>query len=96
MKNPAIEFATELDLSDAAKSRKAIGLTTVTVLTGLSPNHIWRLVRDGKFPRPISISEYRRRWLEREVLAWLDEKIAARDSNSYDPKPRTKSKAAAA
>jgi prophage regulatory protein len=45
-----------------------------------SPVHLWRLERDGKFPRRIPITAGGRKgWLEAEVVAWQQERIAARD-----------------
>jgi predicted DNA-binding transcriptional regulator AlpA len=45
-----------------------------------SPVHLWRLERDGKFPRHIPITAGgRKAWLESEVVAWQQERIAARD-----------------
>ncbi len=39
-----------------------------------------RLIRGGKFPRPVRIGQRTNVWLESEVDAWLAEKIAERDA----------------
>ena len=41
--------------------------------------HIHRLVKAGKFPRPIKIGENCNAWLEPEIDQHIEEKIAERD-----------------
>ncbi len=48
-------------------------------LVPFSDMHIWRLEREGKFPRRIRIGPNRVSWRLSEVLAWIDEKADARD-----------------
>jgi prophage regulatory protein len=50
----------------------------VRALTGLSDSGIYRGVRQGTFPAPVKLSANVSRWLRHEVLAWRDERIAAR------------------
>jgi prophage regulatory protein len=45
-----------------------------------SKAHLHRLVRDGKFPRPIKIGENRNAWIEEEVDAHIEAKIAERNT----------------
>lgn len=33
---------------------------------------IWRMTRDGAFPRPVTIAGNRRVWRERDVIAWIE------------------------
>ena len=49
------------------------------LLVPYSDMHIWRLEREGKFPRRIRIGPNRVSWRLSEVLAWIDEKADARD-----------------
>jgi prophage regulatory protein len=49
----------------------------VQELTSLSQRSIDRLVREDKFPKPIWIAEGRKAWVLSEVLAWINEKMAA-------------------
>jgi prophage regulatory protein len=44
--------------------------------------HIDRLIRAGKFPRPIKIGENKNAWLEDEIDAHIAGKKAERDSTS--------------
>jgi prophage regulatory protein len=47
-----------------------------------SRNHIHRLVKAGKFPRPIKLGENANAWVEDEVDAYLKGKIAERDRSA--------------
>lgn len=42
--------------------------------------HIYRMVAAGKFPKPVTIGEARIAWLDEEVEAWIDGRIAERDA----------------
>ncbi len=48
----------------------------VTRRTSLSVRSIDRKVAAGKFPAPVSISDYRKAYIETEVDAWIAEHIA--------------------
>jgi prophage regulatory protein len=43
----------------------------------LAHSTIWRLVRDGQFPRPIKIGKSAR-FSEREIQEWIAARLAAR------------------
>jgi prophage regulatory protein len=43
---------------------------TVEKLSGLSRATIYRLIKSGKFPRPLSIGTGAVRWRQSEVIAW--------------------------
>ena len=51
--------------------------------------HIYRLVRAGKFPKPIKLGENRIAWVEAEVDEWINNKIAERDADMGCPHDRT-------
>jgi prophage regulatory protein len=44
--------------------------------------HLDRLIRAGKFPRPIKIGENRNAWIEEEVDAYILAKRDARDADA--------------
>jgi prophage regulatory protein len=44
--------------------------------------HVRRLEAVGKFPKRIPLSRQKIAWLEDEVLAWIAQRIAERDSAS--------------
>jgi len=41
--------------------------------------HLDRLIKAGKFPRPVKIGENKNAWLATEIEVWLAGRIAARD-----------------
>jgi prophage regulatory protein len=43
---------------------------TVEKLSGLSRATIYRLIKSGKFPRPVSIGTGSVRWRQSDVIAW--------------------------
>ena len=36
--------------------------------------HLYRLVKEGKFPRPVRFGENRVAWNKQEILAWIGAK----------------------
>jgi prophage regulatory protein len=44
--------------------------------------HLWRLVRDGKFPKPVHLGERKIAWVADEIDAHLKRKVAERDANA--------------
>lgn len=57
--------------------KRVLRLREVQSLTGLSRTQIY--VRED-FPQPIRLGPNTAGWLQGEVLAWLDERIAAREA----------------
>ena len=52
--------------------RRILRAKEVIKLTGLSRSTIWRLQRQGKFPRSRRIGDVAVGWLDAEVLAWIN------------------------
>ena len=44
-----------------------------------SPQHIARLEKAGQFPKRVPLGPNRVGWVEREVLDWLEERLAQRE-----------------
>ena len=63
-------------------SNKLIKLQTVISLTCLSRSHVYALVQQNNFPKPIKLSERSSAWVESEVLDWIDARIVARDEEA--------------
>lgn len=47
-----------------------------------SKPHLYRLIKDQAFPRPVSVGGNRIGFVEAEIDAWLNAKIAARDGKA--------------
>jgi prophage regulatory protein len=52
-----------------------IRLKEVVNRVGISKSNIYRLIPEGKFPRPIQLGPNSVAWLESEVSGWVNEKI---------------------
>lgn len=57
--------------ADAANDR-LIPFARVEQIAGLKRTRIYRMIREGKFPRPYKPGGYGSRWSEAEVRAWLE------------------------
>lgn len=53
-----------------------IRLEAVKARTCLSRSTIYAYIQDGRFPRPIAISERCVAWIEAEIDGWIAERIA--------------------
>ncbi len=57
---------------------KLFRLPQVKELTQLSSAGIYRLMKQGKFPKQIKIAERSSRWIESEIMDFITEKMEAR------------------
>jgi prophage regulatory protein len=62
------------------KRRNVLRLPAVKAKTGLKNDSIYRLAKQGTFPRPIKLSERSSGWFEDEIDAYLERCAAARDA----------------
>ncbi len=58
---------------------KIIRRPAVVERTGLPVSSLYLLIAQGRFPKPVPISERSVGWVEAEVDAWLEARIAQRD-----------------
>ena len=49
----------------------------VESLAGIGRSLIYKLMTEGRFPRPVKISSYAVRWRKDEVLAWIESRPRA-------------------
>jgi prophage regulatory protein len=52
----------------------------VEAMTGLARSTLYALIAAGAFPKPVPLWGTAVGWIEAEVQAWVDARIAARDS----------------
>ena len=57
-------------------------------LVPFSRQHIFRLEKEGKFPRRIQVGANRIGWLQNEIEAWLQTRIDARGAGELRGDPR--------
>ena len=66
----------KIDLEQAAPAQQhqavdfLLPRKTVEKLSGLSRATIYRLIKSGKFPRPLSLGTGSVRWRQSDVIAW--------------------------
>ncbi|SPW28700.1 Predicted transcriptional regulator [Edwardsiella tarda] len=58
---------------------KLVDMKTIVEFTGLTDKWFYKLINEGLFPKPIKMGRSSR-WLESEVKAWMQQRIA--DSRS--------------
>jgi prophage regulatory protein len=46
-----------------------------------SKAHLWRLERNGSFPKRVPLSAGRHAWVENEIDDWVTSRIAVRDGS---------------
>lgn len=61
---------------------RILRLPAVETKTGLRRDTIYRLGREGTFPRPVKINERATGWIESEVDAFIERRIAERDAEN--------------
>lgn len=61
---------TELNLLED----KLVDMTFITSFTGLTDKWFYKLISEGKFPKPIKMGRSSR-WLESEIKQWIQLKI---------------------
>jgi prophage regulatory protein len=54
-------------------------MPTVRAKTGLSRSKIYEELKEGKFPKPVKLSDRCSAWIESEVEEWQKGKIAERN-----------------
>ena len=45
-----------------------------------SKAHLWRMIREGKFPKPVKLGPRRVAFVDSEIDNWLDARIAERNA----------------
>jgi prophage regulatory protein len=63
---------------------RVLSINELKPLKGIrySKPHLYRLIKVGKFPKPIELGENCIAFVESEVDAWLEAKLADRDAKA--------------
>jgi prophage regulatory protein len=59
--------------------KRIIRLPAVEIKTGLKHSAIYQKMAEGDFPRPVPLGPKAVGWIEAEIDAWIDDRIAERD-----------------
>ncbi|MEA3404893.1 MAG: AlpA family transcriptional regulator [Pseudomonadota bacterium] len=57
------------------ESRNLLRIGEVSKRTTISKPHIYTLIRQGKFPKPIKLTANTSVWLESDIDSWIDSRI---------------------
>lgn len=60
----------------ATELRRFMRRPQVEAVTGLPTSTLYALIARGDFPRPINITPCRVAWLESDVIAWQEARLA--------------------
>lgn len=73
-------------MSEETKVRRArlIRLPVVMDWTGLGRDSVYRLGKQGRFPKPYKIGQRASAWLESDVLRWIEERITNQAQSKTD------------
>jgi prophage regulatory protein len=55
-------------------------LPDVMAVTALCRDSVYRMAREGRFPKPIKIGDRASAWLEPEIQAWIERRAASRQA----------------
>jgi len=72
-------------LRDTQRPPRILRLREVRARTGRSTSSIYQDMRDGLFPRPVSLGGASVGWIEAEVSRWIEARIAERDGAKATP-----------
>jgi prophage regulatory protein len=64
------------------RGRRVLRLDVVEAKCGLRKSQIYEGIENGTFPKPVPVSERAVAWLEDELDAWIEARIAVRDSGT--------------
>lgn len=70
--------------NQSVENARLIRRKEVQAKTGLGASSIYALMKEGKFPLAIELSERRVAWLEAEIDQWIAERIANRKVSSLE------------
>ena len=60
--------------------QKLVRLPEVIQRTSLSRSTIYEMMAERRFPRPVKLNLRSNGWIEDEIDAWLDSRIATREA----------------
>lgn len=69
-------------MDDHTSLEKFIMLPQVREIVPYSASHLWRLERAGQFPKRVRLGGNRVAWLQSEVSAWVESKLASRSDST--------------
>ncbi|MDC7693471.1 AlpA family transcriptional regulator [Asticcacaulis sp. DXS10W] len=72
----AVTAKDENAVSPTLPAKRIVRLPEVKALTGLSRSTVYERIREGQFPKPVGLGGRNVGWVEGEVTAWIERRIA--------------------
>src|SRR5262245_39261154 len=72
--------------SQSAAVQNILRMPQVKAATGLGQSHIYQLMSEGRFPRPVKLANQAVGWLENEVAEWQQSLVRA--EGGWSPRDR--------
>ena len=63
-------------IASHGQGERLLRLRDVLAIVGMSRAHVYNLIKQGAFPRPIALGSNCARWVQSEVQTWVDHSIA--------------------
>lgn len=68
-----------------SNDEKILRLPEVKAKVGLSTASIYRLIKEGDFPKQIKLGRHASGWLDSEVQSWIKKKAGGQAANDEHP-----------
>lgn len=65
---------------------RAIKIKEVAAKVGLGQSTLYRMIADGRFPKPFELVPGRTAWIESDIDDWLAERAGRKDATAQEPK----------
>ena len=62
--------------------QKVLKATQVAIYINTCKSQVYKLVKQGRFPKPIKLGERGSGWLTSEIDAWLQSRVDIRDEDA--------------
>ncbi|WP_352958104.1 AlpA family phage regulatory protein [Mesorhizobium sp. M1393] len=67
-------------MTESSQPQRVLRETELAALDGLKKTQRAELIRRGRYPAPVRISDRRKVWLAHEIANWQQARISARDT----------------
>lgn len=67
-------------MTESPQPQRVLRETELAALDGLKKTQRAELIRRGRYPAPVRISDRRKVWLAHEIANWQQARISARDT----------------
>ena len=64
--------------------QKVLKATQVAIYINTCKSQVYKLVKQGRFPKPIKLGERGSAWLVSEIDAWLQSRVDLRDEEAIN------------